>query len=114
MFSRKVKWIKIANSNQELDNLVPINELRVLNKEGYSLCLGRNSKGFYAMKDKCPHQGYSFKGGACTENDKMVCPIHRYGFDVHTGRGGGDAAIVYNIEYREDGVFVGVSYFSIF
>lgn len=114
MFSKKVKWIKIASSKEELDNLVPLNEIKILNKEGNAICIGRNSKGFYAMKDKCPHQGYSFKGGACTESDKMVCPVHRYGFDVNTGRGGGDAAIVYNIDYRQDGVFVGLSYFSIF
>lgn len=114
MFKRKTKWIKIIGSFKELESRISLNSIHVFKAQGYDICVGRNSKGFYAIKDKCPHQGYSFKGGACSETDKFVCPIHRYGFNVHDGSGAGTAGIIYPIEERPDGVYVGVNYFSIF
>jgi 3-phenylpropionate/trans-cinnamate dioxygenase ferredoxin subunit len=94
--------------------MIPMNGLRIFKFEGKEVCVGRNQEGFHAIKNKCPHQGYSFSGGACSDSGKMVCPIHRYGFDLKTGRGAGSAVDVYSFETKEDGLYVVVSYVSIF
>ena len=111
-FKQKVRWVRIADTLSALESRIEMNHVLVIERDGYRICLGRNSQGVHAVKDKCPHQGYSFKGGGCSEDGKMICPIHRYGFDVKTGRGGGSAVPVYPLEEREDGVYAGIEYVS--
>ncbi len=114
LFKRRTKHYKIAASENVLSDMIPMNGIRVFTFEGREVCVGRNADGFHAIKNKCPHQGYSFAGGACSDSGKMVCPIHRYGFDLKTGRGGGSAVDVYKIEVKADGVYLELRYTSIF
>lgn len=114
MLKRKLKWHHLAKSREAILAKIPLNAVHIFKVGGQDVCVGRNSTGIYAIKDKCPHQGYSFKGGACSESDQFVCPIHRYGFNVHDGCGGGTAGIIYPIEERPDGVYIGISYISLF
>lgn len=108
-FKEKVKWIRIASSKDELENAIPMNRLKVFQTHAGAVCIGKNEYGLHAVRNKCPHQGFSFEGGWCTDDKKIVCPIHRYGFDTDTGRGGGSAVRVYKLDYREDGVYVGIT-----
>jgi|SRR5690606_9040480 len=114
VFKRRVKWILIADSTKTLSDKIPMNRVTVFNVDGYAICIGKNKNGLFAAKNKCPHEGYSFKGGWCTDDNKFVCPVHRYGFDVLTGRGGGTYVNIYKIEERESGVFVGIEFTSLF
>ncbi len=114
LFKRRTKYYKIAAAAKVLTAMIPMNGVRIFKFEGREICVGRNESGFHAIKNKCPHQGYSFAGGACSDSGKMVCPIHRYGFDLETGRGAGSAVDVYKFEERQDGLYVEVSYVSIF
>jgi len=110
IFKRKIKWVKIADSLKELEDSTEMNRLKIINVHGKSICIGKNSTGLYAVKNKCPHEGYSFKGGWCSEENKIICPVHRYGFDVETGRGGGTYVDVYQIVEKDDGLFIGINY----
>jgi nitrite reductase/ring-hydroxylating ferredoxin subunit len=41
----------------------------------------------------------------------VVCPLHRYDFDLKTGKGlsgVADTLTTYPIEFREDGVYLGI------
>jgi 3-phenylpropionate/trans-cinnamate dioxygenase ferredoxin subunit len=79
---------------------------------GRTLCLVRNGGRLHALLDRCPHQGSSFIGGWC-EGGAIICPMHRMGFDLATGRsrsGGMDSAEVFTVEERADGVYVGFAY----
>ena len=61
-----------------------------------------------ALIDKCPHQGKRLSDGWCEEN-KVVCPYHRYSFDLKTGLGSGTGIDVFPLSEREDGLYVGIN-----
>ena len=75
------------------------------------ICITRTAKGFFAVQDKCPHNGASLSKGFCSKQNEIVCPLHRYSFDLETGKatsGGGYALKTYPIEIKDNGVFVGI------
>jgi nitrite reductase/ring-hydroxylating ferredoxin subunit len=77
---------------------------------GKKLCLVREQGELYALQNTCPHAGGTLSGGWC-EHRYLVCPIHRWSYDLKTGRGAagqGDYINTYPIEQREEGLFVGV------
>ena len=40
----------------------------------------------FALSAKCPHAGGDLTQGWCKEG-KLICPVHRYSFDLKTGKG---------------------------
>lgn len=71
----------------------------------------RTQKGLYAVQDRCPHNGASLSKGFCTKNNEVVCPLHRYSFDLESGKatsGGAYTLKTYPIDHRPDGVYVGI------
>jgi 3-phenylpropionate/trans-cinnamate dioxygenase ferredoxin subunit len=75
------------------------------------ICITRTAKGFYAVEDKCPHNGASLSKGFCSKSNEIICPLHRYAFDLETGKatsGGAFALKTYPIEVKKNGVYVGI------
>ena len=75
------------------------------------ICVTRTTKGLYAFGDKCPHNGASLSKGFCSPKNEIVCPLHRYSFDLDSGKatsGGAFSIKTYPIEYKNDGVYVGI------
>lgn len=51
------------------------------------LILCRIGDEVYALDGICPHAGAGLAGGWCsTQHDRVVCPLHRYEFDLETGK----------------------------
>lgn len=72
--------------------------------------MAHTTEGFFAVNDKCPHNGASLGNGYCTAEGSVVCPVHRYHFDLKTGRaksGLGDYVQTYPLETRNDGIYIG-------
>lgn len=104
-------WIKIYDSLQALENNITMNRSEVFMLKGEKVCVAHTKDGYYAVQDKCPHNGASLHQGFCTEQNEIVCPIHRYKFDLKSGKanaGGSYTLKTYPIEFREQGVFIGV------
>ncbi|RYG43416.1 MAG: Rieske (2Fe-2S) protein [Chitinophagaceae bacterium] len=62
----------------------------------------------YAVSAKCPHAGGELSGGWC-ENGQLVCPLHRYQYNLETGKGAagqGDYIDVFPVEVKADGIYV--------
>ena len=98
-----MNWFKVEVSIPDHDFIEQIK----LN--GKKLCLIKNQQQIYVVQNTCPHAGGILSGGWCKEG-KIVCPIHRYEYDLLTGRGAegqGDYINIYPIELREDGLYVG-------
>lgn len=113
MFKRKIKWHKILDSKEELNDRLANNRALLLRLDDKKICLARNTKGYYAVGDKCPHQGASMSKGVCSDEGYIECPWHKYRFDLQTGRdraGLGDALRVYPMRIDGKGVFIGVEY----
>ncbi|WP_121811836.1 Rieske (2Fe-2S) protein [Mucilaginibacter kameinonensis] len=76
-----------------------------------SICLVGFEGKLYAVSAKCPHAGADLSEGLCVRK-LIVCPYHRYTYDLETGKGGegqNDFIETYPVEIREDGVYIGVN-----
>ncbi|MCH2234000.1 MAG: Rieske 2Fe-2S domain-containing protein [Crocinitomicaceae bacterium] len=113
MFKLKTRWIKIAESRAYLLERLGEKELIPFNLSGKAALLILHQDSFYMVKNKCPHQGVPLTNAVCSEGH-IICPYHRYGFDLKTGRGAGLHLENYPVEEREDGIYAGVEYLSWF
>ena len=118
-FKEIINWYKIFSSLEEGINRIPFNRAIDMNVGGKKICIANTKEGLFAIQAKCPHNGFPLSNGMCTDDIAIVCPVHRYRFDLKTGRaksGLGDAGWVYPIEIRENGVYLGIksTKFSLF
>lgn len=80
---------------------------------GKTLCLVGYEGKIFALSARCPHAGGDLTQGWCKEG-KLICPLHRYSFDLETGKGSegqNDYIDSYPVEIREDGIYVGIGSF---
>lgn len=104
-------WHKIYDNEEALQNNVLPNKVDVFVLKGERICIAKGKEGYYAVQERCPHNGASLSQGFCTEEGEIVCPVHRYKFDLKTGRataGGSFALKKYPLEIKENGVFIGI------
>lgn len=107
----EIRWVRIFDDQSELENFAALGVINSIIVEGKKICIVHTSKGFFAIQDKCPHNGASMSFGYCNdEANSIVCPLHRYHFSLETGRalsGIADAARTYPIKSDEEGVYIG-------
>ncbi|MNY44660.1 Assimilatory nitrite reductase [NAD(P)H] small subunit [compost metagenome] len=98
-----LKWHKIDAEVAEQDF---VQQIRV---DGKKLCLVKHHGDFFVVQNYCPHAGGVLSGGWC-KNGHLICPVHRWEYNLHTGRGAegqGDYIDTYPVEVRADGLYVG-------
>jgi 3-phenylpropionate/trans-cinnamate dioxygenase ferredoxin subunit len=101
-------WKKIAESREDLFQTG--NELAEVEVDGKLVCIGMHQEKLKACAAKCPHAGGKMSSGYIDVLGNIVCPLHRYKFNLESGRnitGEGYFLKIYKVEEREDGVFVG-------
>ncbi|MEJ6980188.1 Rieske 2Fe-2S domain-containing protein [Pedobacter sp. P351] len=101
-----MKWFKVFDSEivQHSDFIIAITV------NGKKLCAIKSGDNFFFTQPYCPHAGAGLSGGWC-KDDKLICPFHRYEYDLKTGRGApgqGDYIDIHPSEIRPDGVYVGL------
>ncbi len=72
---------------------------------GTCLVLCRVDGRFFAVDDRCPHEGGRIQDGPLAQGRFAVCPLHNYKFDPATGAAQDVAckkARVYRVEQRGD------------
>jgi len=99
-------WHKVLSSPNDLP------EGRVVSAwAGHKgVCISHYEGKFAALDNKCPHQGGPLGEGSI-ENGYLRCPWHGWDFHPTTGRspeGFDDGLETFEVDVREDGVFVGV------
>ena len=100
----KMNWIKIFDP----EILQAADFIRGMEVNGKKFCVIKTGDSFFATQFYCPHAGAALAYGWC-KNQKLICPYHRYEYDLQTGRGApgqGDYINTYPIEIKEDGVYV--------
>jgi nitrite reductase/ring-hydroxylating ferredoxin subunit len=110
LFKKQTNWFKLFSSIDAANAQVSIGNVTTIHVGKKKICLAHTTEGFFAVNDKCPHNGASLGNGYCTAEGSVVCPVHRYHFDLKTGRaksGLGDYVQPYPIEVRDDGIFIG-------
>jgi nitrite reductase/ring-hydroxylating ferredoxin subunit len=115
-------WHKIAEHINEIE--FAVNNIGVVKVEGKKICIGRygpkvndsfgdsnESEQVFAFAYKCPHAGGIMADGYIDALGNVVCPLHRYKYDMRNGRnvtGEGYYLKHWPIEQREDGVYIGM------
>lgn len=80
---------------------------------GKTVCLVGHEGEIFAVSSICPHAGADLSFGWC-KNNKLVCPVHRYEYDLSTGRGNpgqNDYIDTYPVKINGDCVYVGTESF---
>lgn len=80
---------------------------RVVTVDGTDVAVFRVGERFFALKDACPHMGYSLGDGK-VEGLGVVCHGHGWKFDLETGLGQGrrSCAVTCEIRLENDDVLV--------
>jgi nitrite reductase/ring-hydroxylating ferredoxin subunit len=103
-----MKWYKIPGI--EITDQPFIKKVKAGNK---NICLVGYEGKIFALSAKCPHAGGDLSAGWCKE-EKLICPLHRYSYNIHTGKGSegqNDYIDTYPVEARNDGLYVGIAGF---
>ena len=105
---KEYTWHKLAESLEELQFMdTGLAELEI---NGKKICLGQHKDQLYACTAKCPHAGGNMAEGYIDALGNIVCPVHRYKYNLENGRntsGEGYYLKRYPVEIRPDGVFIG-------
>ena len=100
-------WHKIADHINEI--AFASNNIAVVEVNGKKICIGRHSEKLFAFAYKCPHAGGLLSEGYIDAIGNVVCPLHRYKFNISNGRnssGEGYYLKHWPVEWRDNGIFV--------
>ncbi len=103
-----ITWHKIAESIAAI-NFSP-EGLASLEVNKKTICVALHNGELLACTNKCPHAGGHLQDGFLDAMGNIVCPLHRYKFSLKNGRnisGEGYHLKTYQVEIREEGVFIG-------
>ncbi len=109
MAEKKINWFKIADT----DAMLPWqdNDMCMVEVDGKTVTLARFKEQLFAFAQKCPHAGGIMSDGYIDATGLIVCPIHRYRFNMQNGRntsGEGYYLKTYQAERRADGIYIGL------
>ena len=107
MTEKKSTWHKIAEHENELTfNAGKLLQLEVAGKQ---VCLSKFKDRIVAFAAKCPHAGGSLVNGHVDGLGNIVCPLHRYKFNIDNGRntsGEGYFLKRFPLEINSEGIFI--------
>jgi len=107
MPDKKYTWHKIADHINELN--FADNGIAVIEWKGKKICIGKFNNAVFAFAYKCPHAGGILADGYIDALGNVVCPLHRYKYNIDTGHntsGEGYYLKHWPAELRNDGVYV--------
>jgi nitrite reductase/ring-hydroxylating ferredoxin subunit len=87
-----------------------IKKVKLANK---SLCIVSTGQEVFALAARCPHAGEDLSRGWCKQG-KLVCPVHRFSYDLHTGRGNpgqNDYVDTFEVKIKGEEIYIGVNSF---
>ena len=108
MSATEMHWVLITDAPLSLD--WPDNQLLDLEVDGKKITLAKFKEDYFAFAQKCPHASGRMAQGYINPLGQVVCPLHRYAFDVKNGRnttGEGYFLRTYPVELRPHGLFIG-------
>ena len=100
-----MKWYKITGVENTGEPFVK--QVKAGDK---NVCLVSQDGEVFAFGLYCPHAGGNLGYGWCN-NGKLVCPIHRYSYDLQTGKGSegqNDYFDTFPVKVEGSDIYVGV------
>ncbi len=108
MKEKKYQWYKVADSKAEMN--FQSNSMTEIIVAGKTICVALHKDQLLACTQKCPHAGGVLSNGFIEAHGNLVCPLHRYKFNLQNGRnisGEGYFLKTFPVEIRTEGVFIG-------
>src|SRR5438874_13208704 len=108
MENKKFKWFKIADSENELT--FAENNLLIIEVNGKKITVAKHNNKLFACAYTCPHASGVLADGYVDVTGNIVCPGHRYKFNLLNGRnisGEGYYLKTYPLKINEEGIFIG-------
>jgi 3-phenylpropionate/trans-cinnamate dioxygenase ferredoxin subunit len=109
MSAKKITWYKVADHINELD--FADNNIAVAEAAGKKICIAKFKEQVFAFAYKCPHAGGILADGYIDALGNIVCPLHRYKYDMGNGRNTSGEGYYLNhwpVELRDEAVYVGM------
>lgn len=109
MTEKKINWFKIADTDAMLS--WQDNNMCLVEVNGKTLTLARFREQLFAFAHKCPHASGIMADGFIDATGQVVCPMHRYRFNMQNGRntsGEGYYLKTHLAERRADGIYIGL------
>ncbi len=103
--SNELRWYKALDRDE-----LPEGRVKPVTCGLATVCMTHHEGQYAALDNKCPHQGGPLGEGSI-EKGLLRCPWHGWDYDPITGRSPGafdDGVDTYEVEVREDGVYVGL------
>jgi len=88
------------------------NNMTIVEVAGKKITLGKHKEGVFAFAHKCPHASGIMADGFINAMGRVVCPLHRYQFNMENGRntsGEGYYLKTYPVKIENEVLFVGLS-----
>jgi 3-phenylpropionate/trans-cinnamate dioxygenase ferredoxin subunit len=105
---KKFNWFKIAEALDEIQ--FAENNMAVIEVEGRKICIAKFLDQIFAFPHKCPHAGGILSDGFIDSHGNVVCPNHRYRYDLKNGRnvtGEGYYLKNWPVDINENGIYIG-------
>jgi 3-phenylpropionate/trans-cinnamate dioxygenase ferredoxin subunit len=81
-----MQWVKLfADEREAMSRILP-GKPQLLLVHGKRICLVLHQQRFYAVQDRCTHNGESLSKGTVNHFGEIICPWHNYCFSLQTGR----------------------------
>lgn len=109
-----MKKFTLGTSKNQVLKMIPANTIHKIHLEQRVIALVRIAENFHAFQAECPHRGTSLIQGSLTDKCEIICPLHKYRFDVKTGEvkvGSCGHLEIYDTELTEEGlkIFIAAS-----
>jgi nitrite reductase/ring-hydroxylating ferredoxin subunit len=108
MSEKKYQWFKIAENINELS--FGENNLLVVEVNNKKITLAKSGNEIFACAYLCPHASGVLADGYIDAIGNVVCPVHRYKFNLSNGRnvtGEGYYLKTHPVKINDEGIFVG-------
>jgi 3-phenylpropionate/trans-cinnamate dioxygenase ferredoxin subunit len=106
-----MEWVKILPSGSDAREKLQENKPQLLIVHGKRICLVKRENQFFAVSDKCTHNGESLSKGMVNFAGEVVCPWHGHQFNLKTGREYQERSadlVTFSIREDDDGLYIGL------
>ena len=106
-----MEWVKIFESEGRARKVVSENVPQLVIVNGARIFLAIHHGRFYALQDRCTHNGESLSKGKINYRGEIVCPWHGYRFQLNGGMACDSSCrdlVTYPIKIDDTGFFIGL------
>jgi 3-phenylpropionate/trans-cinnamate dioxygenase ferredoxin subunit len=105
-----MEWVKVFDTPAKAKDRITPGKPQLVVIGDIRICLARVGDSFYAVGDKCSHNGESLSKGQINFLGEVVCPWHGYRFSLKSGRCAENYPDIptYPILENEEGFFIGI------